>query len=358
MSMGGRQLQTGRPAAQETDDSGKESAMRFLNRRRSSVLAASAVAAVIAVTAWPLASAAPGSAPAPASAPAGSAGPSKRGVAARGRIEPLGGIIRLGATSTPDAVSGGIVVKLNVDYGDDVKAGQILAEVDTGPVARARLAEARADLETARREAIATASLADESCVLADVAGRQARRKTELLGRGLAAAEEAELARGDADAGAASCAARRAVARVSESAIASSEARVSRFQAEIERSVIRAPFAGRVLDVHARPGEFVGTNGVLELGRVDSMYAIAEVYETDVRNVRKGMRARITSSAFAGDLSGTVERIRPKVQKMDEIGTDPAARKDARIVEVEIRLANSQAVANLTNLQVDIEIGR
>ena len=43
---------------------------------------------------------------------------------------------------------------------------------------------------------------------------------------------------------------------------------------------------------------------------------------------------------------------------MDEIGTDPAARKDARIVEVEIRLDDPKAAANLTNLQVDVEIGR
>jgi HlyD family secretion protein len=280
-----------------------------------------------------------------------------RGVAARGRLEPKGGIIRLGAPSTPDAVSGGAVAKLHVDFGDDVTAGQILAEIDTGAVVKARLAEAKADRETARREALATASLADESCVLAEVASRQARRKTELLGRGLASSEETERAKGDADAGAASCAAQRAVARVSESAIASAEARVARYQAEIERSFIRAPFAGRVLDVHARPGEIAGQDGVLELGQVGSMYAIAEVYETDIRNVRKGLRARVTSSALAGDLSGTVERIRPKVQKMDEIGTDPAARKDARIVEVEIRLDDSQAAANLTNLQVDIEIG-
>ena len=88
------------------------------------------------------------------------------------------------------------------------------------------------------------------------------------------------------------------------------------------------------------------------------MIAIAEVYETDIRNVRKGMRARIHSNALPGDLSGTVERVRPKVQKMDEIGTDPAARKDARIIEVEVRLDDSSAAANLTNLQVDIEIGR
>ena len=300
-----------------------------------------------------------GAAGADSSAPAATAGTAvnAQGVAARGRLEPLNGIIRLGAPSTPDAVSGGAVAKLHVDYGDDVTAGQLLAEIDTGAVVRARLAEAKADLETARREARATASQADESCVLADVAIRQARRKTELLGRGLASAEEAEKAKGDADAGTASCAARRTVARVSESAIASAQARAARAEAEIERSLIRAPFAGRVLDVHARPGEVVGLDGVLELGRVDSMYAIAEVYETDVSNVRKGMRARVSSSALPGTLSGTVERIRPKVQKLDEIGTDPAARKDARIVEVEIRLDDSKAAANLTNLQVDVEIG-
>ena len=45
------------------------------------------------------------------------------------------------------------VAKLHVDYGDDVTAGQLLAEIDTGAVVRARLAEAKADLETARREA-------------------------------------------------------------------------------------------------------------------------------------------------------------------------------------------------------------
>lgn len=325
--------------------------MRFLNWLRSSPVV------ILAATAA-LATALAADAQAPATTAKGTDARSQRGVAARGRLEPMGGIVRLGAPSTPDAVSGGVLLKLHVDYGVDVKAGQVLAELDSGLVVRARQAEAKADLETTRREARAKASLADEACVLAEVASRQSRRKAELLGRGLTSAEDAERAKGDADAGNASCAAGRAVARVSESAIASAEARVARLQAEMERSLVRAPFAGRVLDVHARPGEFVGTEGILELGRVGSMYAIAEVYETDVRMVSKGMRARISSAALPGQLTGTVERIRPKVQKMDEIGTDPAARKDARIVEVEIKLDESKSAANLTNLQVDIEIGR
>jgi len=145
---------------------------------------------------------------------------------------------------------------------------------------------------------------------------------------------------------------------VAESRIDAVAARLALQQAELERSYVRAPFAGRVLDVVRRPGELVGADGILELGRIDQMYAIAEVYETDVRLLRLGQRARVRSAALARDLAGAVTRIRPKVQKIDQIGDDPAARKDARIVEVEIRLDDSKAAANLTNLQVEVEIGR
>jgi HlyD family secretion protein len=88
------------------------------------------------------------------------------------------------------------------------------------------------------------------------------------------------------------------------------------------------------------------------------MFAIAEVFEADVRRVRVGQRATVRSDALANALAGTVARIRPKVQKLDQIGDDPVARKDARIVEVEIKLDDGRAVANLTNLQVEVEIGR
>ena len=100
-----------------------------------------------------------------------------------------------------------------------------------------------------------------------------------------------------------------------------------------------------------------GAHNVLDLARTDRMFAIAEVYETDIGKVEIGQGASISSDALPRVLSGKVERIRPKVQKMDVIGTDPAARKDARIIEVEIRLDDSEAAENLTNLQVEIVIG-
>jgi HlyD family secretion protein len=261
------------------------------------------------------------------------------GVAALGRIEPLGGVIHIGVPSTPDAVSGAVLAKLHVSRGDDVTAGQLLAEIDTTSIGKARVAEAEAELETSRRGARAAASIAEEACVVATVSARTSGRKAELLARGLTSKEEAEQAKGDAEASAASCAARRAEASVAESQIASAATVLALRRAELERAYVRAPFAGRVLDLKAKPGELVGIEGILDLGRVNQ-------------------RARVTSAALAQALTGTVTQIRPHVHKMDEMGTDPAARKDARIVEVEIRLDDPAAVANLTNLQVEVEIGR
>jgi HlyD family secretion protein len=281
-----------------------------------------------------------------------------RGVAALGRIEPVGGIVRVAAASTPDAVSGAVLAKLHVDRGSDVGAGQLLAEVDTAAIAKARVAEARADLETARREATAAVSVADEACVLADVAAKRSQRKQELLAKGLASSEESEFAKGDADAGVASCKARRASSAVAQARIGSASATLARYEAELERSFVRAPFAGRVIDVLRRPGELVGETGIVELARIDQMQAVAEVFEADIRHVKVGQRARVRSQALARDLAGAVARVRPKVQKLDQVGDDPVARKDARIVEVEIRLDDSRPAANLTNLQVEVEIGR
>ena len=127
---------------------------------------------------------------------------------------------------------------------------------------------------------------------------KQSRRKQDLLSRGLASSEDAEQAKGEADAGAASCKARRATATVAQSRIDSAAARVARQEAELERTFVRAPFAGRVIDVLRRPGEIVGVDGILELARIDQMQAVAEVFEADVRRVAVGQRARVRSQAF------------------------------------------------------------
>lgn len=133
------------------------------------------------------------------------------------------------------------------------------------------------------------------------------------------------------------------------------KAELQQAQADLELARVRAPISGRVIKIHAYPGERVTTDGVAELGKTDE-YAIAEVYQDDIGGVRLGQRATVTSPALRDELQGTVESIGWKIGKMDVLETDPAAKIDARVIDVKIRLDDSARVARLTNMQVDVRI--
>ena len=113
-----------------------------------------------------------------------------------------------------------------------------------------------------------------------------------------------------------------------------------------------------MLQVHARQGEKVGPEGIAEIGKTHKMTVIAEVYETDIGRVHVGQRATVTSPALAGPVQGTVDRIGLKVGKKDVLSVDPAAKTDARVIEVEVLLDDPRQVASLTNLEVDVVLGR
>ena len=278
-----------------------------------------------------------------------------RAVAALGRIEPRGGVINVSASSMPDAMSGGTLTELLVEVGDDVEADQLLAVTDTAAVLEAKLEEAKALLELVRQQAAASRSSANATCVRAGVLNREAERLTALLDQNLASEDETDRANGRAEAANADCAAAEIAAGVAEADIDVAQARVKRQEQELKRAYIRAPAAGRVLAINTRKGELVSQDGILELGRIDEMYAIAEVYEADVRRLTIGQSAQVSSNALDDALTGKITRIRPLVRKQDQIGTDPAARRDARVVEVEVLLDSPGEAAAFTNLQVDVQ---
>ena len=131
-------------------------------------------------------------------------------------------------------------------------------------------------------------------------------------------------------------------------------------EAQLALTVVRSPQAGQVLDIRAYPGEAVSPGGgpILSLGDTRQMFVVTEVYETDIGRVRLGQSATITSrnGAFPGTLTGTVAEIGLQIAKNDVIDDDPAANADARVVEVRVRIDQSEVVAALTNLQVDVAI--
>lgn len=147
--------------------------------------------------------------------------------------------------------------------------------------------------------------------------------------------------------------------QAAQAAVESAIATKQKAQVDLNLSYVKAPVSGSILKVHSRQGEGINDgDGIVELGRTDQMYAVAEVYETDIAKVRNGQRATVSSPVFAGTLEGTVARIGKQIGKKDVLNTDPAADTDARVVEVRIRLdpESSKKVAALTNLQVEVKI--
>jgi HlyD family secretion protein len=142
--------------------------------------------------------------------------------------------------------------------------------------------------------------------------------------------------------------------------VAQARSRLALAQVELDLSLIKAPVAGRVLKIHTRVGETVGNDGILDLGRTDRMYVVAEVYETDVLGVQPGQRAVVTGMALPAPLRGTVTQVGWRVAKKDVLNTDPVADVDARVVEVKIALdaAASLQVQRLTNMVVNVQIQR
>ena len=131
-------------------------------------------------------------------------------------------------------------------------------------------------------------------------------------------------------------------------------------QAELAEAYVRAPSQGEILKVHSHAGESPSDKGIVEMGQTSKMMAVAEVYESDVRQIRVGQTASVTSEAgaFGQNLRGTVNYIGLQIGKQDVLNTDPAADSDSRVVEVKIAIdpTDSASVSRLTNSKVSIKI--
>lgn len=136
-------------------------------------------------------------------------------------------------------------------------------------------------------------------------------------------------------------------------------ASVRQAEVDLSRALIRAPIAGQVLEIYSKPGEAISTErGVADLAQTNSMQAIAEVDQSDIRRIQIGQTAVITGDSFVGEVRGNVILIGKQVLQQRATNNQPGENLDRRIVEVRIRLnpEDSRRVANLTNSQIQVSI--
>ncbi|MEM9539609.1 MAG: efflux RND transporter periplasmic adaptor subunit [Cyanobacteria bacterium P01_E01_bin.42] len=146
--------------------------------------------------------------------------------------------------------------------------------------------------------------------------------------------------------------------RIARTELERAIASVSRAEADLALAYIRSPVDGQVLRINTFAGESIRNGGIVELAQTEQMYAIAEVYETDIGKVRTGQTAIISSNIFPRELQGTVEAIGSQIGQRNVINNDPTLDIDVRVIEVKVRLSpeDSQQVSRFINSQVEIKI--
>lgn len=236
---------------------------------------------------------------------------------------------------------GGQISNLPVREGDHVKAGQILFEIWNNDLL--------AQMELAKSELLTSRARAQEACVQADVAQREANRLTKLRKKGLASDESVDQSVGQAKAKSAGCDAATSTIKVSES-------RVAVAQAALDRTQLTAPFDGDIAEVNGELGEYVTPSPVgiptppaIDLIDTSCLYVAAPIDEVDAPEIKAGMTARISLDAFGKEyFKGKVRRVAPYVLDVE---------KQARTVDIEVEFLSEKDNANmLPGYTADVEI--
>jgi HlyD family secretion protein len=265
-----------------------------------------------------------------------------------------------------------VLVRIN----DTVSAGDLLIRLDDDE-ALARLALAEAQVGDRRRARDDAAQPAAEQVKAADsvaaseraVAAARAVLDRIVAARRASAASGADLA--NARSGLLDAQERLKQARErlhqlqaaqnaplasrTETALTVARAEWTIAQKSLERTRIRAPIAGTILQVQAKVGELASPSSepLAILGDRSSLRVRAELNERDVGKVTIGQRAVVRADAFRGrDFEGRVSAIAPIVGP-GRIGSRGAqALRDTEVVEVLVDLTDASLL--VVGLRVDV----
>ncbi len=257
-----------------------------------------------------------------------------RSVVATGKIEPL-------AKVEVKSKASGIVEKIYADYGDRVKQGQVLVELDKEQL-RALVAGARANLQAAEA-AVQSAQATFERNVV-DAQGPDlpflkstAERNRKLAAEGLISASVLDdVERTYQLALNKQLSAQRNVA-VSRAEIARAKAQVAQMRAaldnveeDLRNSTIVSPMDGLVLSRDVEVGDAISSililgsqaTNIMTLGDVSEVYVKGKVDEADVSKVFLGQPARISVESLKDKkFMGKVTKISPLGVEKDNVTT-------------------------------------
>jgi len=189
---------------------------------------------------------------------------------------------------------GGQVVRVTVDAGDWVEAGQVLAVIDRSVQVQQAEAQA-AQIEVARADA--------------NLAQANLDRALQLVARGFVSKADVDRLTATRDA---------AVARVKVA-----EAQLRELRARNQRLNIHAPAAGYVLTRNVEPGQTVGpgSGALFTIARGGEMELLARLSEDQLARLPKGASVTVIPTGSDKQFTGQIWQLSPVIDQATRQGT-------------------------------------
>ncbi len=293
---------------------------------------------------------------------------------APGRVEPAGGEVRIGVQAP------GRIAEVLVAVNDKVASGDLLLRLDDDELV-ARVHAALAEVAVRKRDRDNTdagARAAQDRRTAEDglaTAERQLSLGRDELDRALKARRAGTGPAADFDKLRDTVAKARdkveqaranlrkalsveglAAPSRSEAALAAARAELSLAETALERTRVRAPSAGTILQVFAKAGETAAPspeNVLATIGNLSSLRVRAELEERDVGKVRVGQVAVVRSDAFAGkEFEGKIASIAQSLAPSRLGQRGPRKPTDVDVLEVIIELTGQPPL--LPGMRVDV----
>ena len=243
----------------------------------------------------------------------------------------------------------GYIKKRNVDIGDRVTAGQVLAEIEALELQQ-QIKQAQAAIDQAGSTVQQAEAALQQGKANANLAQVNAGRYKTLFGQGVVSRQENDTYQAQYEAQQANVHALEKAISAAQSNAAAAEANLARLNELLGYQTVRAPFAGVITLRNVDAGALVneGSTLLFRIAQTDRLRTYINVPQADADSVRTGQKATLTIPDFAGrTFTGILSRTANAL--------DPAT----RTLLVEIQVPNP-AAALMPGMytQVDLAVPR